>query len=162
MARVAGQPSGVVRRGHLRKALRLGAVGLVTAGAHDGRVQFLGLHRSGIVGMFGESSVAGFASHNHMLAKLFLIHDVGMAGLASLVTGKRNWPGGDLADRVATVVSVLPKTMRYDSGPQHYECHQRYCHDGCQPNQVFDVLKQIRVPCATLLGALRPKLRNVL
>ncbi len=154
MTGVAGEPSGVIRRGNLRKALRFGTVGFVTAGTHDGCVQLPGLHRTGIVRVLGQGPVASLASDNHMLAKLFLIHDVGMAGLAGVVPGKRNRSGRDLADRRASIVAILPKTVRYDSGPQDHECHQRYCDDDGQPNQVFDVLKQVRVPCATLPGAI--------
>jgi len=129
MAGVAGDPSGMIRRGYLRKALRFGAVGLVAAGTHDGCVQFLGLHGSRVVGVLGQGPVAGLASDNHMLAKFFLIHDVGMAALAGVVPGKRNRPGRDLTDCRASIVAVLPKAARYDRSPQNDESHQPRCYD---------------------------------
>jgi hypothetical protein len=68
--------------------------------------------------MLGQGSVASLASDHHMLALLFLIHHVGMAGLAGIVAGKGNRPGRDLGDRRASIVAVLSKTVRYDSGAQ--------------------------------------------
>jgi hypothetical protein len=146
MAGIAGEASGVIGCSNLRKALRFGAVGLVTARTHQGCVQLLGLHRTGVVRVLGQGSVASLASNHHMLAKFFLIQHVGMAGFAGIVPGKRNRPGRDLADRRPSIVAVLPKTAGYDRGPQNHECHQRYRDDYCQPNEVFDVLKQVRVP----------------
>ena len=162
MTGVAGDPSGVIRRHHLRKALRLGSVGLVTAGAYHGRVQLRGLHRTGILRMLGLGPVASLASHNHMLAKFFLIHDVGMAGLAGFVPGKRNRPRRDLADRCPAIVAVLPKTARHDSRPQDHERHQRDYDHRRQPNEVFDILKQVRSPRAREPAKSAPLLRNVL
>ena len=79
--------------------------------------------------MLGQGPVASLASDHHMLAQLFLIHDVGMAGLAGLVPGKRNRPGRDLADRRASIVAVLPKAARYDRSPQNDESHQPRYYD---------------------------------
>jgi hypothetical protein len=155
MTGIAGEPSGVIRRCHLRKAFGFGAVGLMTAGAHYGCVQLLRLHRTRIVGVLGQGAVASLASDHHMFAQLFLIHDVGMAGFAGFVPGKCNWPGCDLADRRPSIVAILPKTVRDDGGPQNYECHQPDGDDGGQPNEVFDVLEQARVPRALLPGTIR-------
>ena len=154
MASIAGKPSGVLCRGNLRKAFRFSAVGLVTAGTQDCRIQLLGQHRTGIVRMLRQRPVAGFARYNHMLAKLFLLHDVGVAGFTGLVPGKRNRPGRDLAYRRASIVAVLPKTVRYDGGPQDHESQDPNHHDDCQPNEVFDVLKQARLPCGILPDAI--------
>ena len=141
MTGVAGKPSGVIRRGNLRKVLRFGGVGLVTARTHHGCVQLLGLHRTGIVRVLGQGPVASLASDNHMLAKLFLIHDVGMTGLARAVPGKRNRSRGDLADRRAAIMAILTKTARHDRGAQDHERDQRYYHDDNEPEEVFGVLK---------------------
>lgn len=116
MAGVAGDPSGVVGRGNLREVSRLGTVGFMTAGTHDGCIQLFGLQRSGVVRVLGQSPVTSLASDYHMFAKLFLIRDVGMAGLADIVPGERNRPGRDLANRLPSIVSILPKTLRYHSG----------------------------------------------
>jgi hypothetical protein len=154
MAGVAGDPSRVVRCNYLRKALWLGAVGLVTSGTHNGGIQLFGLQRSGVIRVLGQSPVASLASNHHMLTKLFLIHDVGMAGLADIVPGERNRPGRDLANRMPSIVAILPKTLRHHSGSQEQEDHQRYGDDGSQPNEVFDVFEQIRVPAPIVPGAI--------
>src|SRR5208282_2459521 len=107
-------PSRVVGRGNLWKVLRLGTVGLVTARTHDGCIQLLRLHRTGVVHMLGQGPVASLASDDHMLAQFFLIHNIGMAGLAGVVAGKRNRPGRDLADRRASIVAILSETVRYN------------------------------------------------
>ena len=130
----------MIRRDNLRKVLRFSGVALVTARTHHGRVQLLGLHRTRIVRVLGQGPVASLASDNHVLAKLFLIDDVGMASLARAVPGKRNRSRGDLADRRATIVTILTKTARHDRSAQDHERDQSYGHDGRQPNEVFDVL----------------------
>ena len=104
--------------------------------------------------MLSLGPVASLASDHYMLAKFFLIDDVGVAAFAGLVSGKRNRSRRDLADRGPSIVAILPKTARHDRSPQDHECHQRDCDDDCQPNEVFDVLKQSRVPCAILPGAI--------
>ena len=146
MTGVAGEPSRVIRRGNLGKALRFGAVGLMTTGTQDGCVQLFGLHRTGIVRVHRLRPVASLTGDHYMFAKSFLIHDVGMASLAGVVPSKRDRPRRDLADRRASIVAILPKTERYDRSPQDHERHHRYCDDYCQPNEVFDVLEQVRVP----------------
>jgi len=85
--------------------------------------------------------MAGFASHHYMFALLFQIHHVGVAGLASLVTGKGNRPGSYLGDGVTAVVSVLPKTARHESGSQDHKCNQSQYDDDREPDQVFSVLE---------------------
>ena len=154
MTGIAGDPSGVIRRDHLRKALRFGSIGLMATGTYDGCIQLRRLHRAGIVRVLRQGPVASLASDNHMLAKLFLIHDVGMAGLAGIMPGKRNRPRRNFADRRPSIVAILPKTTWYNSRPQDHESHQRDCDDHRQTNQVFDILKQVRVPCAVLPGAI--------
>jgi hypothetical protein len=86
--------------------------------------------------------VASLASQNRVLVKLFLIDDVGMASLACAVPGERNRSRGHLADRRTPIVTILTKTARHDRGAQNHERDQGYDHDGSQPNEVFEVLKQ--------------------
>ena len=97
MTGVAGDPSGVIRRDNLREVLRLGSVCLVTAGAYDGCIQLLGLHRTRIIRMLSLGPVASLASDHYMPAKFFLIDDVGVAAFAGLVSGKRNRSRRDLS-----------------------------------------------------------------
>jgi len=130
MAGVAGYSSGVICRYHLWETFRLGAVGFVTAGADDGGVQLGRCDRSGIIGVNGLGSVAGFASDDHMLTLLFLINDVGMAGLAGVVAGKGNGPSGGFSDGISAIVAILPKTGRDDRGAQDGEDNHRYHNNG--------------------------------
>ena len=69
-----------------------------------------------------------------------------MAGLARIVAGKGDRPVRRLRDRRAAIVPVLPKTARDDSSAQDDERNQRYRHDGRKPDEVFYVLKQVRIP----------------
>ena len=155
MASVAGDPSGVVRRGDLGKIFRLGTVGLVTPGTQDRCIQLLGLHRTGIVGVPGEGSVASLARNYHVLTELLLIRNVGMAGFTSVVPRKRNRPGRDFGDRRPSIVAILPKTARHKRAAQNHEYDQCDGHGDRQPNEVFNVLEQVRAlrvirPCKLL------------
>ena len=85
-----------------------------------------------------------------------------MARLAGIVAGKGNRPGRYLSDRSAPVVPVLPKTARHDRSAQDNKGNHRYRHDGSEPDEVFYVLKQVRVLRQTPGANLRAKLRNVL
>jgi len=87
MAGVAGDAAGVVRGNDLRESFRLGAVGFVAASADDGGVEFRRLDGGWVVGVLGLGSVAGFAGDDDVLAELFLIDNVGVAGLANVVSG---------------------------------------------------------------------------
>jgi len=106
----------MICRHHLGKASGLGAIGFVTTGAHDRRVELWRSNGCGIVRMARQGSVAGLAGHDHMLALFLLIHDVRMAGLTSIVAGEDNWPGRGLGDRSPAIVPVLPKAFRNDGG----------------------------------------------
>lgn len=52
------------------------------------------------------------AVHMRVLALAFDIENIGMAGLASLVTGKLHRAGCNLTDRIAAIVPVLPEAAR--------------------------------------------------
>ena len=160
MAGIAGQTSRVLRCRDLREALGLGAVGFVAAGADDGGVELRRLQRCRIVGMFGLGAVAGFARNDHMLALFLLLDHVGVANLARIVAGKGHGPGRDFGDGVASIVSILPKTVRNDEGAQRDEGNQCDRYDGREPDEVFDVLEQFMRPTP---GASRATLlRNAL
>ena len=124
------------------KSFGLGAVGFVAAGADDGGVELRRLYRCGIVSMLGLGSVAGFAGDNHMPALLFMIDDVGMAGLAYIVAGEGDGPGRDLSNGSAAIVSVLAKALRNDEGAQGDECDHCDRHDHREPDEMFNVLEQ--------------------
>jgi len=156
VAGVAGQASRVIRSCDLREVLGLGAIGFVAAGADHRGVEFRRFHGRRIVGMLGLRSVARFAGNHYVLALFLLLDHVGMASLARIVAGKGHGPGRDFSDGVAAIVSVLTKTARNHGGPQDDECDHCDCHDGREPNEVFDVLEQFMRPtlgasCATFL-----------
>jgi len=146
MAGVAGDSTGVVCGHNLRKPLRLGAVGFMTAGADESRVQLGRGDGCGIVGMLGLRAVAGLACHHHMFALLFLLDNVGMAGFADCVAGKSSRPGCGLRDGSAAVVTVLAKAARNDCDPQNQEYGQQYYDDHRKSDQMFYVLEQFRFP----------------
>ena len=104
----------MICRRHLRKVLRLGAVGFVATGANDGRVELRRYNGRGIVGMLGLSSVAGFAGHNDVLALLLLIDHVRVAGLAGVVAGEGNRAG-----------RRSPRLQRPDSTHTGQSCEER-------------------------------------
>ena len=90
MARIAGEPGGVIRGGDLREARRFGDVGFVTAGAKHGSVYLRWLERGGIFRMRGERSMTGLARDPFVLSLYFRFQNVGMTALTSLVAGKGN------------------------------------------------------------------------
>jgi len=93
--------------------------------------------------------MARLASDHYVLTLLFLSHNVAMAGLASIVTGKGDRPGRRLSDGRPAIVPILPKAARDDGGSQDYECNHRYRHDRNEPNEVFYVFEQVRLPVIT-------------
>jgi hypothetical protein len=151
---VAGDALGVVCGDDLGEGFGLGAVGLVTASTDDGGVELRGLDRCGIVGMFGLGAVAGFTGDDDVAALLFLVNNVGVAGLADLVTGVGDGAGGDLGNGVTAVVSVLAKAVGDDGGAKKDEGDQGDRHDSGEPDEVFNVLEQFGLS-APAAGALR-------
>lgn len=146
MAGVAGQSSGVVGGGDLGEGLRLGAIGFVTAGTNDSGIEFGGLHRGGIIGVFGLGSVASLASNDYVLAKFLLIGDVAMAGLAGVVPGEGNRAGRDFVKSRAAIVAILPKAVGHYGSAQNHEREQRDHDHDREPKQVFDVFEQVCGP----------------
>ena len=148
MAGVAGESAGVICGCYLRKSFWFCAVGFVTARTDHGRIQLRRCDGCGIVGVFGLGSVAGFARNDNVLALLFLVNDVGMAGFTSIMTGEGYRPGCDLGDRSTAIVAVLPKTARYDGGAQDNERNQCNRHDDGEPDEMLGVLEHVGIPRA--------------
>ena len=111
MAGIAGQSGGVVGGSDLRETFRLGRVRFVALYTEHRRVELGRLHRGRIVGMLGERAVAGLTIDVRVLAVLFLVEDVGMAGLTSLMAREVDGAGSDLGHRGPAVVPVLSKTF---------------------------------------------------
>ena len=87
--------------------------------------------------MAGQRTMARLAGYNNVLALLLLLHDVGMAGLTSIVAGEGNGPGRCLGDRSSAIVAVLPKASRNDSDAQDDKCNHRDCNDNGEPDEMF-------------------------
>ena len=145
VARIASDPGGVIGGHDLRKRFRLGAVSLVTAGAHQRRIKLWRSHRCWIFRVAGKRSMAGLAGNYYVPAQLFLIDDVGVASLAGLVSGKRNRTCRNLGNGISAIVPILPEAARNDGGAKGDECNRSNCHDKSQPNEMFDVLKHARL-----------------
>jgi len=143
VARVAGQASGMIGGSDLGEGSGLGAIGFVATGAEDGCVELGRRHGRGIVGVTRLGSVAGFAGDDDVPALFLLIDYVGVAGFAGVVSGEGDWPGGDLGDGGAPVVTVLAKTARHHCGAQDDERHQRDQHYDGEPDEMFDVLEHV-------------------
>ena len=146
MAGVAGQTTGVISSDYLRESFRLGAVGLVAAGAEDRGVELGRLDRGRVVGVFGLGSVAGFAGDHNVLAQLFLIDDIGVAGFTDFVAGVGDGAGSGFGYGVAAIVSVLAETVGHDGGAEHYERDHCDYHHGGKTEQVFGVFEQVVCP----------------
>jgi len=162
MARVAGKTSRVIRGRDLRESFRLGAVGFVTARAHQGRVQLRWRDRRGIIRVLRQSTVASLARDNDMSALLLLLDDFGMADLARFVAGVGYGPARGLSDRRPAIVTVLPKAPWHDRSTQDNECDQRDRHHRGQPDQVLCILKQGRFPRALPSGTICARICAIL
>jgi len=113
MAGFAGEAAGVLIGVHLREALGFGGAGGVTADAEDGGVE-LRWGDGGIVGVFRQRAVAGFAVDVGVLARGLDGEDVGVTGFTGLVAGEVDRTGGYLADGGAAVVAVLSEGFGHD------------------------------------------------
>ncbi len=116
MARVTREPAGMICGHHLGEALGLGAIGFVTTGAYECRIELWRCHGCGIVRMAGQGSVTGLAGHDHMLALFLLLYDVSMAGLTGIVAGEGYRASRCFGDRSPAIVPVLAKAARNNGG----------------------------------------------
>jgi len=106
--------------------------------------------------MSGLSTMAGLTWNYHVFAEFLLIDNIGMAGLADLVTGVGNGAGGGFRDGVTPVMAVLAEGARDDRSAQQDERDQRYRHDNSETDEVLYVFEQ-----KLTLGA-RQRARSVL
>jgi hypothetical protein len=109
MACFARNAVGVIRWINLRKAFGLGGTRRMASRTKNSGIRLYRCHRGRIVGVFGQRSVARFAAHVHVSAFALHIEDIGMAGLASLVTGELNGSSRDFAECSTAIVPILPK-----------------------------------------------------
>lgn len=116
MAGITSQPAGMICRYHLWKGFGLGAIGFMTTGAYECRIQLWRCDGRGIISMPGQGSVAGLAGHDHMLTLFLLICDIAMTGLTGISAGEGNRPGRCLGNRSPAIVPILPKASWNDGG----------------------------------------------
>jgi len=150
----------MIRGRNLGEGFGLGAVGLVAAGADDCGVELRRRHGCGIVGMLGLGSVAGLARDHYMLALLFLIDHVGVAGLTRLMAGEGDGSSGRLGDGSATIVSVLAKAAWNDCGAQDDKGNHCDRDDRGEPDEVFNVLEQAILPAPESGATCAQKMAN--
>jgi len=125
----------------LRESFGLGAVGFVTARADYRRVGKLRLHRGRIVGMFALRAVTGFTGDVCVATEFLLIDDLGVTGLADVMTGEGWSASRDLGNGVASIVSVLAKALGDDCGAQQDENCQEDDDDDRETDEMFSVLE---------------------
>ncbi len=128
-------------RHNLRKGLRLGDVLLMAANAQLGGIQFLRLDSRGIVGMRGERAVTRFTGNGFVHAFALHVEDLGVATLADLVSCIRNRTRRYFGDRVAPIMSVLPKTLWHQQTARDQKQHEPDQEDGCQAEEVFRIFE---------------------
>jgi hypothetical protein len=145
MAGVTGQPGGMIRGHDLREPLGFGAVFFVATGADYGSFEFRGLD-AGVAGMIRERAVAGFAGDGYMFSRLLCVRDVGVAGFAGLMAGVDDRLGSNFRNCRSAKVTIFPKTTRNNRRAHNEECGESDQHDRGQPDQVFYVLEQVRLP----------------
>lgn len=119
MAGFAGNAAGMLLGVYLREALGFGGARRMTTDAEDCGVELWGSERRRSVDrhciyVLLQRTVAGFAVDGHVLAGGFGGENVGVAGLAGLVTGEVDRAGGHLADSGAAIVAVLSEALGHD------------------------------------------------
>ena len=116
MAGITREPAGVICSHDLGKALGLGAIGFVAAGANECRVELWRLDGCGIVRMACQGAVAGLAGYDNMLALFLLVYHVGMASLTGIVAREGSRPGRCFGNRSPAIMTVLSKASWNDGG----------------------------------------------
>lgn len=144
MAGFAGQSRAVFLGIDLREIFRLGGVRRMAANAENGGIEFRRLDGARITGVCCKRAVAGLAVHACMLSVLFQREDVGMAGLAGLVSSKHRWFGGDFGDRISAIVAVLTETPRHKDRPDQNKDYDSSGEDQGDTPQMLRVLEPVR------------------
>jgi len=120
----------------LGKTLRLGRVIFMAAAAEIGYVGQLGDIGGGVVRVFGQGAVAGFASNTRMLTPVMHLGFFIVAEGALASAGIGNWERGNGVERTRRVMSVFPKVLGHHGGAENQE--NTHCRQQDQPgtNQV--------------------------
>ena len=116
VAGIAGHAAGVRYGGHLREVLGFGGVFLVAAAAKVGHLGQFGSDGARVVGVFGQWTMAGFASDVGMFAGGAKLGLVVVAHDAGILPGVVDGVGADQVEGARTVVAVFAEVLRHDSG----------------------------------------------
>lgn len=127
----------------LRKSFRLGEVRFVTADAQHGRIEFGGLDRARVIGMFRLWSVARLAVDVHVLATLLLFQDIRMAVFASPMAGVVHGTGCDFGHGISAVVSILSETLRHEERTHSDKRQADDDENSGQPKEVSGIFEGI-------------------
>jgi hypothetical protein len=141
---VAGiaQHTGRVLRGYdLRKSRGLGRILFMAAAAEIGDVRQFG-HVGRILGVFGERSVAGFASDVGVLAGGADLGLVVVAHHAGVLPGISDRTGTDQLQRAGAGVAVLAEALGDYRGADYQKSAERAEEDHCWTKQVHPIAKQ--------------------
>jgi hypothetical protein len=95
-----------------REPFRFGAVGLVATGAKNAGIGQHGFYRTRIVGVLPLRAVACFAIHIGVPAYFLNVENVGVAGLASFMSGVDDGQSGDLSEGIPAIVAIFSETFR--------------------------------------------------
>lgn len=120
----------------------------MTADTQDRRVQ-LGGHDRGVVGMFRQRTVAGFAIDVRVLADLLHFQNVCVTGLAGIVAGVVDRARGDLSDGGPAVVTIFSEALRDNEVPDHKKHHEGDYEQKSEPEKmscIFEKLHGARFP----------------
>ena len=118
---VAKHPLGMRDRIYLGKAFRFGSVLFVAAPAEVGDLGQLGHIGDGIVRMFGQGSVAGFATHSRVLSLAMHLGFIFVAGGTLASAGVGNGQRANHVERARPVVSIFPKVLGHHGSAHKQE-----------------------------------------
>jgi hypothetical protein len=140
MARLAGNSIRMTCRYDLRKALRLCSAGFMALRAQHSGVQLGGLNGR-IVSVGSHRAVTSFAIYGGMLASLFLVRYIRVAGFAGLAAREMNGLRGDFAECSSAVVPVLSKCVRHEPDPYRQKYEDCHCENPREAKEVSGIAK---------------------
>jgi len=115
----------------LWKCFGLCRISFVTSSADQEGIDLGRSCRGRIISVPGLRSVTGLTWDGNVPSQLLLVDNVGVAGLANVVTRIGNRPRRNFGDRSAPVMAILAKTARNNCGSDgNKQNHCRNHHDG--------------------------------
>jgi hypothetical protein len=121
---------------YLGKVLGLGCVFLMAAPAEVGDIGQLGHVGNGIVSVFGQGAMAGFATNTRVLTPVVGLGLFLVASDALASAGIGHWERTDHVERARAVVSVFPEVLGHHGGAENQENPHSRQQDQPGANQV--------------------------